>query len=641
LPGALAENARLSTIIYNGDDGALAAFLDLARPSPATSRINYGIRDEDGVCGRVIARGAAGSTIEVRAGEHTVRFEVRGPGEGAVYAALAAVAAATRLGIDLAEIAARLDGIPPEPGRLAPLQGAADRIVLDDTFNASEASLWLALKTLDLFPRPYIAVLGEISGLRRAGAVAEPVQRRLFELDRLVLQGPEMAALGRELRGRSPHPERMLFTYSARDSADAVAGSPQGGTVLVKGSDAARMERVVELLLPEAERQRAALVRQDEGWRRRTYVPNERPTWVEVELDAIRTNLRALQAAAAPAEVLAVLKADAYGHGARWVARTAALNGAAMLGVASLNEALDLRADGITTPILILGYSPPWQARDLALSDIQATVFSLPVAEHIARTAADLGREIGVHIKVDTGLTRLGVLPEDAPAFVDALARLPGLRLEGIFSHMATSDSDVGFAVEQGERFFQLVAELERTGQRFRYVHVENSAAVLRRLPFQGNLVRVGLGLYGLYPLPPAETDVRLQPALAFKTRVAQVKAVPAGTGVSYGRTFVTQRPSRIAVLPVGYGDGFRRSPSNWGHVLVRGRRAAIVGVVAMDMTMIDVTDIDGVQEGDEVVLIGRQGEQTITVEDVAAALGTISYEVVTQILPRVPRQTR
>jgi alanine racemase len=400
------------------------------------------------------------------------------------------------------------------------------------------------------------------------------------------------------------------------------------------------MERVVELLLPNQERAGEVLVRQDEGWRRRTYVPNERPTWVEVDLEAIRSNLRALQQAAAPAEVMAVLKADAYGHGARWVARTAALNGAAMLGVASLNEALDLRADGIMAPILILGYSPPWQARDLALSGIRATVFSLPVVEHFSRVARDLGREINVHIKVDTGMTRLGVLPDDLPAFVDAVSRLPGINVEGIFSHMATSDTDIAFAVEQGERFSTLLSDLHASGHRFRYVHMENSAAVMRHLPFAGNLVRTGLALYGLYPLPRKETDVGLRPALAFKTRVAQVKSVPAGTGVSYGRSFITKRPSRIAVLPVGYGDGFRRSPANWGHVLVRGRRAPIAGVVAMDMTMIDVTEIDGVQEGDEAVLIGRQGAESITVEDVAAALGTLSYEVVTQILPRVPRQT-
>jgi alanine racemase len=336
-----------------------------------------------------------------------------------------------------------------------------------------------------------------------------------------------------------------------------------------------------------------------------------------------------------------VLKADAYGHGARWVARTVALNGAAMLGVASLNEALELRADGIATPILILGYAPPWQARDLALSDIRATLFSLPVAEHFSRVAHDLGREIAVHVKVDTGMTRLGVLPPDVPVFVDAVAALPGLRLEGIFSHMATSDTDVPFAMEQGERFSAVLRELERRGHRFRYVHMENSAAVLRGLPFAGNLVRAGLALYGLYPLPPEETAVELRPAMQFKTRVAQVKEVPPGTAISYGRTYVTERSSRIAVLPVGYGDGFRRSPRNWGHVLVRGQRAPIRGVVAMDMTMVDVTEIPGVQEGDEVVLIGRQGDEAITAEDAATALGTISYEVVTQILARVPRQTR
>lgn len=684
------------TLVLNGDDDNLAELLGAAGAlrtgeSPLPPRVlRYGLGAAVDVAGTATEQTAGGTTLAVGYRGETAQARLLSPGRGAIYAALAAVTAALGAGRGLHESVALLEGLPSEPGRLAPLQGCDGRTVLDDTFSANASSLALALETLALFPRPHAAVLGEISGVRHSGALAPGTVRRLLDLDRLVLQGREMAPLGRELRDRSPEPRRIILTYSARDSVDALRPvferpssrpastasttsatlndgdgheaaaspvrdiaelaaalldpadrTPEAATVLVKGSVEARMERVVELLLPEPERAGAVLVRQDEGWRRRTYVPNERPTWVEVDLEAIRENLKALQAAAAPAEVMAVLKADAYGHGARWVARTAALNGAAMLGVASLNEALDLRADGILAPILILGYSPPWQARDLALSGIRATVYSLPVVEHFSRVAQDLGHPISVHIKVDTGMTRLGVLPDDVSAFVAAVTRLPGVHVEGIFSHMATSDTDVGFALEQGECFTRVVAELEAQGHRFRYVHMENSAAVMRRLPFAGNLVRTGLALYGLYPLPREQTDVLLRPALSFKTRVAQVKSVPPGTSVSYGRRFVTARESRIAVLPVGYGDGFRRSPADWGAVLVRGRRAPIAGVVAMDMTMIDVTNIPGVQEGDEAVLIGRQGNEAISVEDVAAALGTLSYEVVTQILPRVPRQTR
>ncbi len=659
-------------IVLNGDDPSLARLVADAGDSGPRRLLRFGLGADADVAGTVSEESAAGATLDLRYGEAVARARLQAPGRGAVYAALAAAAMAIGSGYALQEIAARLAGLPPEPGRLAPLPGRDGLTVLDDTFSAGAASLRLALETLALFPRPRQAVLGEIAGVRRVEDLGAETLRRLLALDRLVLQGRELAALGRELRARANEPERIVLTYSAQDSADAawphsksptvalrsgpapsplrgegeaVGGvclsGPGAGTVLVKGTDAARMERVVELLLPEAARGAARLVRQDEGWRRRTYVPGERPTWVEVDLEAIRRNLLAIRAAAAPAEVMAVLKADAYGHGARWVARTAALNGAAMLGVASLNEALELRADGISTPILILGYAPPWQARDLALSDIRATIFSLPVAEHFSRVARDVGREIAVHLKVDTGMTRLGVLPADVPAFVDAVAALPGLRLEGIFSHMATSDTDVPFAVEQGERFAAVLRELTDRGRAFRYIHMENSAAVLRGLPFACNLVRTGMALYGLYPLPRDETEIELHPALQFKTRVAQVKEVPPGTAISYGRSYVTERNSRIAILPVGYGDGFRRSPRNWGHVLIRGRRAPIRGVVAMDMTMVDVTEIPGVQEGDEAVLIGRQGDEAITAEDAAAALGTISYEVVTQILARVPRQTR
>jgi len=683
LPGLLAALAPNGVVVANGDDGDLAALLaGHGRSDLRTLHYGLGGTASGGaldIVGTVLASSTAGTRLRIDHGVESAACRLKAPGMGAVYAGLAAVAAAIGSGLALSDAVARLDGLPPQAGRLAPLAGTGGRIVLDDTFNAGAASLALALATLDLFAAPRAAVLGEISGVAHTAMLPKAAIRRLLALDLLVLQGKEMAALGRELRTHSRNPERIVLTYSARDSADAVASLPAPasksgvappqpqpsnearseqsalldkdalsgnvlagsvGTILVKGSDLARMERVVELLLPPDQRALTTLVRQGEGWRRRSYVPNERPTWVEVDLDAIRHNLKTLQQAAAPAQVMAVLKADAYGHGARWVARTAALNGAAMLGVASLNEALDLRADGITTPILILGYAPPWQARQLALSDIRATVFSLPVAEHFSRVAADLGRRITVHVKVDTGMTRLGVLPADVSAFVDRVAALPGVVMEGIFSHMATSDSDVPFAEAQGDAFAAVLAELDRAGHRFRYTHMENSAAAMRQLPYAGNLVRIGLALYGLYPLPPCETDLPLRPALSFKTRVAQVKCVPTGTTVSYGRTFRTTRPSRIAVLPVGYGDGFRRAPANWGAVLVRGQRAPIAGTVCMDMTMIDVTDVDGVQEGDEVVLIGRQGDAQISAEDVAAALGTISYEVVTQILPRVPRQT-
>lgn len=663
LAGLLGALEPGGVLVANGDDGELALLL-AGPPSSAADRIvRYGFGSGSGmtVRGYLGETSAVGSTLHVQYQDRAATLSLDAPGTGLAYAALAAIATAVALGRDFDEAAGRLDGLGAVPGRLATLPGFGRLAVIDDTFNASTTSLGLALRTLALFPRPHMVVLGEISGAQHVEALDAELMDRLLALDALVLQGTSTSALGRELRSRGRQPERVLLTYSARDSADAVltfcsmSGSnhegndPDGdetspaGTVLVKGSDAARMERVVELLLPEGALAREMLVRQDEGWRRRTYLPNERPTWVEVDLEAIRSNLHALQALVAPAEVMAVLKGDAYGHGARWVARTAVLNGATMLGVASLNEALDLRADGIAAPILILGYSPPWQAHELAASDIRATVFSYAVAEQYSRVAEDLGRQITVHIKVDTGMTRLGVLPEEAPDFVAAVSALPGIRVEGIFSHLATADSDPVFAMEQGNRFAALLSRLESAGQTFRYVHMENSAAVLRGLPFAYNLVRVGLALYGLHPFPPEDdvSGVALCPALAFKTRVAQVKCVPAGTPVSYGRAFMTERPSRIAVLPVGYGDGFRRSPAHWGEVLVRGRRAPIAGSVCMDMTMIDVTDVEGVQEGDEVVLIGRQGTAAITVEDVAAALGTIAYEVICQILPRVPRQTR
>jgi Alr-MurF fusion protein len=652
-PSAAGVAERL--LVVNAGDPQLAALL--ASHPPATARLlRYG-HDQPGVAAAEVTARVEPSELDATAfapcieGARVGDWQRSGAGSGRVEAALAAIVCARALGVAVEAIRERLALLTPLPGRLTELAGRDGLAVLDDTVSANAASLALALDALRSRPQPHAAVLGEISGVASLVALDAQTVQRLLSLDLLVLQGHETAALARELRARAPRPERILSSYSARDSADALlrwgaarrtfAGDALQGTVLVKGSDGARMERVVELLLPDGAQPEAALVRQDAGWRLRTYVPSERPTWVEIDLGAIRDNLRALQRAAGGAEVMAVLKADAYGHGARWVARTAALNGAAMLGVASLNEAVELRKDGIATPILILGYAPPWQARDLALSDIQAAIFSDSVAEQFSRAAVDLGRRIGVHVKIDTGMTRLGVTPEEALPFVERLARLPGLELRGIFTHLATSDTDPAYAREQGERFAIALEQLRRAGFSFRHVHVENSGAILRGLPFAHTMVRAGLALYGLSPLPPGESHAPLRPALAWKTRVAQVKAVPSGTGVSYGHTFVTSRASRIAVLPVGYGDGFRRGPHNAGEVLVRGRRAPIVGVVNMDMTMIDVTDVAGVEEGDEAVLIGRQGDAAISAAEMAATLGTIVYEVVTQIMPRVPRQTR
>jgi len=336
---------------------------------------------------------------------------------------------------------------------------------------------------------------------------------------------------------------------------------------------------------------------------------------------------------------MAVLKADAYGHGARRVARTVLHNGATWLGVACLGEAVELRQAGIGAPILNLGYTPPWQAREAVRHDVACTVFSVEVIQALARAARDLGKVATVHVKVDTGMGRLGVLPEEVLDLVRQISSMPGILLQGLFSHLAAADEDdPSYTDLQLERLQSVVGALEAQGLRPPLVHIANSAAVLKHPASHYDMVRAGIVLYGLAPSAETPLPGGYRPAMSFKCQVAQVKDLPAGSLVGYGCAYRAERPIRIAVIPVGYADGFRRGPRNWGHVLVRGQFAPLVGRVCMDQSMVDVTAIPGVRQGDEVVLIGSQGERSLTAEDVAAQLGTINYEVVSEILARVPR---
>jgi alanine racemase len=403
------------------------------------------------------------------------------------------------------------------------------------------------------------------------------------------------------------------------------------------------MERVTALLLARPEQAEAVLDRQTPAWQRLVVMRPDRPTWLEVDLGAIGGNTRLIKEMIGPrVEMLASLKADAYGHGALPVARVVLRNGASWLGVATVSEARPLREAGIAAPILVFGFIPPWQAREAVRLDLRATIYSLDLAQALAGAARDLGRVLPVHVKVDSGMGRLGLRAEDVDgitAFCAELRALPGLTVEGVYTHLATADSaDQTYARRQIERFERVLAALDARGLRPPIVHAANSAAALSLPEIRYDLVRPGIALYGLAPSAEVRLPPGFRPALAFKTQVAQVKEVPAGEGISYGATYITTVPTRVATLPVGYADGFRRAPANWGEVLIHGQRAPLIGRVCMDQCMIDVTQIAGVRAGDEVVLIGRQGGADLTAEEVAARLGTIHYEVVAELLARVPR---
>jgi alanine racemase len=337
--------------------------------------------------------------------------------------------------------------------------------------------------------------------------------------------------------------------------------------------------------------------------------------------------------------LMAVVKADAYGHGAVATSTTALANGAEALGVATLDEALELRDAGIQAPILVMSYTPVHAVRQAMRHDITLTLYDLDMAYAYNQAAREVGDLLRVHIKIDTGLGRLGILPGDSIPFFRHLINLQHLEIEGIYTHYSLADEDLDFTREQFRQFKSVVNPLRASGFNFRYIHTANSAATLTLPETHMDMVRVGIALYGEPPSSAVPIPESFRRALTWKTVIAQVKTLPPGHPVGYGQTYVTSGHEKIAVIPVGYSHGFRRRPQNWGRVLVQGEFAPIVGRVSMEKTTINVTHLPNVTMGDEVVLLGRQGSNIITPDDVAVQLGTNNYEVITTILARVPRR--
>jgi alanine racemase len=376
--------------------------------------------------------------------------------------------------------------------------------------------------------------------------------------------------------------------------------------------------------------------------------------WAEIDMAAIAHNVRELRRRADPkAKVMAVVKANGYGHGAVAVARTALAGGAEWLGVARLPEAIPLREAGIDAPILVFGYTPPAEAGRLIDYDLRQSVYSLAAARAYSAAAAGRGRRMRVHVKVDTGMGRLGMVPaalsgqtpdravgEDFIREATAIARLPGLEAEGIFTHFAAADSaDTSSAERQLSLFLEALSTLRAAGLEFALRHAANSAGLIALPDSHLDLVRPGIALYGLRPSDEIDlTAVSLQPAMALKTRIIHLKSVPAGTCISYGMTYRTPAPTVIATIPAGYADGYRRRFSSRGEMLVGGRRVPVVGRVCMDLTMLDVGQVPGVRIEDEVVIFGKQGGESISADDLARALDTINYEIVCDVTARVPR---
>ena len=367
--------------------------------------------------------------------------------------------------------------------------------------------------------------------------------------------------------------------------------------------------------------------------------------WVEVDLKAIAHNIRELRRITNPkARFMAIVKANAYGHGIIEVARQSLENGAEALGVANIEEGIQLRKAGIDAPVLIFGYTSPVHAKKLIEFDITQTVYSYETSRALSEALAAYGKKIKVHIKVDTGMGRLGLLrgiKNNSLSEAESISRLPMLELEGIYTHFATADKlDRSYAGKQFEIFMDFLNQLRIAGLEIPVTHAANSAAIINMPETHLDMVRAGISIYGLYTSEEVDRSIiKLKPAMELKTKIIHLKKVPAGFKVSYGTTYETEKPTTIATVSIGYADGLNRLLSSKGRMLVCGGQSApIVGRVCMDMTMLDVGEIPEIVIGEEVVVFGKQGNASISVDEIASTINTINYEVISTIMERVPR---
>lgn len=361
----------------------------------------------------------------------------------------------------------------------------------------------------------------------------------------------------------------------------------------------------------------------------------------EINLDAIGNNIREIKKRIDPkTRLLATVKADAYGHGAVEVAQVCLYNGADELSVATYDEGIALRNNNIFVPILILGYTVESRLEDVVRHELTQTVFSYELAKQLSDTAVRLGKTATAHIGIDTGMSRIGFLPcEESLDEIDRIFKLPNLRITGVFTHFSTADSaDKSFTRQQFERFLYMTDGIEARGHKGLIRHCANSAAIIDLPEVQLDMVRAGIIIYGMFPSGEVGRDINLMPAMSIKTHVSYVKELPAGIGVGYGRTYYTDKLTKIATVPVGYADGYSRQLSNRARMIVNGEYANVIGNVCMDQLMLDITHIDNVKMGDEVTVMGVCGDKSVSAEELGEMTGTINYEIVCGIGKRVPR---
>ncbi|MCM8710176.1 alanine racemase [Clostridium sp. SYSU_GA19001] len=366
-----------------------------------------------------------------------------------------------------------------------------------------------------------------------------------------------------------------------------------------------------------------------------------RPVWAEVDLDRLAHNMREIRRIARSREIIAVIKADGYGHGALDIAPTLLENGATRLAVAVLNEAVELKRGGIMAPVMVLGFTPPSLIDMLLRYDIEQTVYSFELAKEISDLARKKHKTAKIHIALDTGMGRIGFLPDEKSLEeVYKISKLPNIIIEGLYSHFSTADEkDKSYAEIQLNKYNDFYDKLVKLGVNIKIRHIANSAAIIDMPETHFEAVRPGIIQYGYYPSQEVFKDkIDLKPVMSLKTNIVHIKNLPAGEYISYGRKFQTSRESIIATLPVGYADGYTRLLFEKAKVIVKGSFVPVVGRICMDQCMVDITDIKDVKLGDEVILMGEQGDLKFTAEDIGNLLGTINYEVTCMISKRVPR---
>jgi Alr-MurF fusion protein len=626
LENTLEEKRRLFANL-DGD-----SFLVLNLDDPLSMGLRPGLKSRSATFGLAAGADARAEDIEaLPKGGHRFRMRVFDkafdvslpvPGRFNILNALAAATAAKLLGASEDAIRVGLEQFRPSPMRLEMHTTVSGVTLINDTYNSDPASMTGAIDVLAKVGkgRRKIAILSAMLDLGLHSteehlAVGREVVRA--GVDHLITVGENAALIGSAAAAEGMPTGRITNTTGNKEAGTELEKiMNRGDVVLFKGSRWFRLERIAKEL-----------------------VGSIGPTRLFVDLDAIAANIHTIRSIVGKdVQMMTVVKSFGYGNDSIRTSKVALENGVNYLAVAFPDEGATLRDNRIEDPILVFNVLAE-EVDKIVRYRLSSAVASLDIARALSQASTN-DWKIPVHIKIDTGMGRSGVWVEDAVPFIEEVLSMPGLAVEGIMTHLSSADDPDGdeYTLGQIRAFSGLLDEFKARGHTFRYVHAGNTSSIVRFPATHFNMVRPGLGIYGMYPSAAIRSLIKLEQVITFSTKIALLKEHPPGRCISYNRRFTTDRPCKIATLPVGYNDGYPRFQSNVGEVLVRGKRAPVVGTVCMDATMIDVTDIPDVKIGDEAVLIGRQGDEEILADDIAANGGTINYEIACKISPRVKR---